>query len=58
MRRTLIIFGAAAASTLAAAGPAAAAGTPQSPQAATYLISSPGIDPFEATSPTPSPLPG
>ncbi len=53
MRRIVIIIAAAIASALASAGPAAAAGTPQSPQAATYLISCPGIAPFLATSPTP-----
>jgi hypothetical protein len=34
------------------AGPASA-GTPQSPQAATFLVSCPGFAPFLATSPTP-----
>ena len=53
MRRPLIILAAAVASALAAAGPVAAASTPQSLQAATYLISCPGLAPFLATSPTP-----
>ena len=53
MRRIAIILAAAAACALASATTAAAAGTPQSPQSATYLISCPGIAPFLATSPTP-----
>ena len=52
MRRIAIILAAAAACALASAGTAAAAGTPQSPQSAAYLISCPGITPFLATSPT------
>jgi hypothetical protein len=48
MRRIVIILAAAAACALASAGTAAAAGTPQSPQSATYLISCPGIAPFLA----------
>jgi hypothetical protein len=53
MRRIVIIVAAAAACALASAGTVAAAGTPQSLQSATYLISCPGIAPFLATSPTP-----
>jgi hypothetical protein len=53
MRRIAIILAAAAACGLASATTAAAAGTPQSPQSATFLISCPGTGPFLATSPTP-----
>ena len=53
MRRILMIAAAVAACALAGSGQAAAAGNPQSPQSATYLISCPGITAFLATSPTP-----
>lgn len=53
MRRIVIIVAAAIASALASAGPAAAAGTPQSPQSSTVEVSCPGIATFLATSPTP-----
>jgi hypothetical protein len=53
MQRIVITMAAAAACALASAGTAAAAGTPQSPQSATYLIGCPGITPFLATSPPP-----
>jgi hypothetical protein len=53
MRRIVITLAAAAACALASDGTAAAAGPPQRPQSATYLISCPGIAPFLATSPTP-----
>ncbi len=53
MRRIVIIVTAAIASALAGAGSAAAAGTPHTPQSATFVVSCPGIDSFLATSPTP-----
>src|SRR5260370_5920712 len=48
MRRIVIILPAALVSALAGAGTAAAAGTPQSPQSGTDLISCPGIASFLA----------
>jgi hypothetical protein len=53
MRRIMIGFAVAIAAALAGAGPAAASGTPQSPQSQTFLVSCPNMAPFLATSPTP-----
>jgi hypothetical protein len=56
MRKVMISSAAAAAAiaaTLAGAGPAAATGTPQSPQSQTILVECPNMEPFIATSPTP-----
>jgi hypothetical protein len=52
MRRIMITVAALIAATLASAG-AAAAGTPQSPQSMTALVSCPNLAPFLVTSPTP-----
>ena len=52
MRRIVIGFAVAIAAALAGAGPAAASGTPQSPQSQTFLVSCPNMAPFLATSPS------
>ena len=53
MRRINIGLAVAIAAALAGAGPAAASGTPQSPQSQTFLTVCPGMAPFLGTSPTP-----
>jgi sulfite exporter TauE/SafE len=52
VRKIMISSTIAIAAALAGVSPAAASGTPQSPQGIAEIISCPGMAPFPATSPT------